>query len=384
MAGIYVHIPFCRQACYYCNFHFSTSLKNRDNFLRCLLKEISLQKDFLAPFTKKTKDNKLLIDTLYFGGGTPSMLKISELIKIIKHLNRYFELKPGAEVTLEANPDDLTLEKLMAIKKTIINRLSIGIQSFQYPDLKYLNRLHSPAQAIQSIENSYKAGLENISVDLIYGIPSLDNEKWRENLLTVANLEVPHLSVYCLTVEPKTALSVFINRGQADDVNENFISEQFSMMTDILQNYGYDHYEISNFGKPGYFSAHNLSYWQGKPYLGAGPSAHSFNFKYRQWNINNTAKYIEQVEKGIIPCEKEVITKQKGFNEYIMTSLRTKWGCNKNEILMQYGHEYLLHFEEQSLLLLQNGLLIEKGDDVMISGYGKLFADKIASELFVL
>ena len=382
MAGIYIHIPFCRQACYYCNFHYSVSLKNKDEFINCLLEEIKLQKDFLEPFTEKTKNNKLLIDTLYFGGGTPSILEVSELIKILKQINEYYELKEDAEVTLEANPDDLTIEKLLAIKQTSVNRLSIGIQSFEYPELKYLNRLHSPAQSLQSIKNAYKAGFENISADLIYGIPTLTHEKWQENLETLANYNVHHISPYCLTVEPKTPLNVFIKRQQAENVDENHASEQFEMMIDILEKHGYEHYEISNFGKPGYFSKHNLSYWEETPYLGLGPSAHSYNCKIRQWNVRNTSEYINNIKKGHVPCEKEPISTKTGFNEYIMTSLRTQWGCNKNKISKQFGQPLLEHFNKESSSYIKNGSLMEKGDYVILTNKGKLLADKIASDLF--
>ena len=383
MAGVYIHIPFCRQACHYCNFHFTVSLKNKNAFIDALLTEIELQKDYLEPFAEKSKDGRLLIDTLYIGGGTPSILKVVELIRIFRRLNEFFDLKPGAEITIEANPDDLTNEKLLALRQTAVNRLSIGVQSFHYPDLKYLNRYHSPAQAIQSIKNAYIAGFENISVDLIYGTPTLDNKKWLENLQTLVELDVPHISPYCLTVEEKTALNVFIKRGQHESVDENQAGEQFEMMVEFLEKNGYELYEISNFGKSGFFSKHNLSYWLGMPYLGLGPSAHSFNGKSRQWNINNTSQYICQIEKGIVPFEKELITVQSSFNEYIMTSLRTKWGCSKNKISSDYGSKYLRHFEKEVASYLKDGFLVENGDSVVLTGKGKLFADRIASNLFV-
>lgn len=382
MAGVYIHIPFCRQACHYCNFHFTVSIKKKEDFLNCLHKEIELQKDYLAPFSEKTKDNKLLLDTLYFGGGTPSILRVTELIKTLRRTNEFYALKNGAEVTVEANPDDMTVEKLLALKQTPVNRLSIGVQSFYYSDLKYLNRFHSPAQATQSIKNAYKAGFENISVDLIYGTPTLSNEMWRENLLTLIELGVPHISPYCLTVEDKTALDVFIKRGQLEAVDENHAGEQFEMMMDILEKNGYEHYEISNFGKKGFFSKHNLSYWQGITYLGLGPSAHSFNGKSRQWNINNTSEYVKSIESGTIPCTIETISEQTGFNEYIMTSLRTKWGCNKTKIKKDYGSEFLDHFERESANYIKEGFLIENGDNVLLTRKGKLLADRIVSDLF--
>ncbi len=382
MPGVYIHIPFCRQACHYCNFHFTVSLKHKQDFLQCLHEEIRLRQDFLAPYAEKTKNNKLLIDTLYFGGGTPSILKVSELIGILRQIYEFFELRSGAEVTLEANPDDLTIEKLMALRQTSVNRLSVGIQSFQYADLQYLNRIHSPAQAKQSIKNAYKTGFKNISVDLIYGTPTLDNDKWRDNLHTITDLAVPHVSAYCLTVEPKTTLSVFIKRGQTEQVNEDHACDQFEIMIDLLVKSGYEHYEISNFGKQGYFSKHNLSYWQGIPYLGLGPSAHSYNGKTRQWNISNTTEYISRIKKGLIPCEKEKITARKAFNEYIMTSLRTQWGCSKDKINREFGSRFLKHFEKEASSHLENGLLIDNQDNIKLSGKGKLLADKIASDLF--
>jgi len=384
MAGVYIHIPFCRQACHYCNFHFTVSLKKKENFIKCLLREIELQKDYLSPFTDKTKDNKLLIDTLYFGGGTPSILGVAELIIILRRINEFFELKPEAEVTLEANPDDLTIEKLLALKQTAVNRLSIGVQSFQYPDLKYLNRLHSPVQAMQSIKNAFKAGFENMSVDLIYGTPTLSHDKWQENIQTLVDLEVPHISPYCLTVEDKTALSVFIKRGRLEPVDDNHAGVQFEMMVDILEKSGYEHYEISNFGKEGFFSKHNLSYWQGVPYLGLGPSAHSYNGNTRQWNVSNTSEYIDLIEKGEVTFEKETITTQTSYNEYIMTSLRTQWGCSKAKIHRDYGGDFLSHFEKGAASYLKDGFLLENGDNVVLTGKGKLFADGIASGLFVV
>lgn len=384
MPGVYIHIPFCRQPCHYCNFHYSTSIKNKSDFISSLINEIEFQKDYLSSVSKKSKNDKHLIDTLYFGGGTPSILNIPEMVMLVEKLNEYFELVHDAEVTLEANPDDLTVEYLEALRKqTPVNRLSIGIQSFRDDDLKYLNRIHSSTQALQSIKNGYKAGFKNISADLIYGIPGLTNNKWKKNLLALVNLKVPHISTYCLTIEPKTALNVFIKRGDKEGVDDKQACEQFDIMADILPKYGYEHYEISNYGKPGYFSNHNISYWQNIPYLGLGPSAHSYNGTYRQWNTPNTSKYIEQIKQGNIPFEKEHISTEKAYNEYIMTSLRTQWGCNKNDINKIFGNMFLNHFIKESLPYLEKKLLVEKKDNITLTRKGKLLADKITSDLFI-
>ncbi len=381
MAGIYIHIPFCKNACHYCNFHFSTSFKFKDMFLDCLLKEIELQKNFLNNFAEKTNSSKRLIDTLYFGGGTPGVLKTEEIKIIIDSLNQFFDFVPDAEITLEANPEDLSFNKILQLKQSGINRLSIGIQSFQHNDLKYLNRVHSPETAICAINNAFKAGFENISVDLIYGIPDLSNKKWEENLLKLIELQVPHISPYCLTIEPKTPLNVFIKKGKTSGVNEKTANEHFKLMLALLKKYNYLHYEISNFGKPGYLSKHNINYWERGPYLGLGPSAHSFDKTCRYWNISNTEQYIKQITKGKVPFEKENINIKDTYNEYVMLSLRTMWGCSISQI-KKFDDKFLTHFNAKSDYYITNGMLVKNNDQVKLSDSGKFFADKIACDLF--
>lgn len=380
MAGIYIHFPFCRQACHYCNFHFSVSLRNKDAFLHALISEIELQRGFF----RHAEENGFLspVDTIYFGGGTPSILRPGELIRIFEKLSKYFAFDELSEVTLEANPDDLSLEYLLALKQTPVNRLSIGIQSFHYPDLEYMNRLHSPAQAIQAINNAHKAGFENITADLIYGIPGLSDHLWKENLLRLISMGLPHISAYALTVEPRTALALFIRQGKARAVDEEQTARQFEFLQDFTARYGYQHYEISNFAQPGFMSRHNLSYWDGTPYLGLGPSAHSFREAQRWWNAANTSIYVRELEQGRIPFETEILGEAEQYDEYVMTSLRTMWGCSLAEIEKRWGRERQEYLLSAAAPFLKNSWLTEADGYLLLTRQGKLFADRIASELF--
>ena len=371
MAGIYIHIPFCRQACHYCNFHFATSLHYKNDFVAALLKEISFQKDYL--------DNEP-VETIYFGGGTPSLLSIDELILIITKINSTFNVQAGAEITLEANPDDITEEKLLGWKQTGINRLSIGVQSFFEEDLKWMNRAHNAEQAINNLQLAV-THFDNITIDLIYGTPQLTNEKWKQNVDIAISLNIPHLSCYALTVEPKTPLDKMIKQHKSEDINPDKQSEQFLLLMQWLEEAGYEHYEISNFakpassaGKPGWRSRHNSSYWQRKKYLGLGPSAHSFNGVERQWNIANNNIYIESISKGNISFEKEELTATQKLNEYVMTSLRTIEGLN----LTITGN----HLLEKSKKFIDSGLMKLKNNSLVLTRQGKLLADGIAAELF--
>ncbi len=380
MAGIYIHFPFCRQACHYCNFHFSVSVKQKDAYLHALIREIELQHNYF----RKEETNGFLspVDTIYFGGGTPSIMSQGELIRIFEKLSKYFAFDGHTEVTLEANPDDLSLEYLMALQQTPVNRLSIGIQSFHYPDLEYMNRLHSPAQAIQAISNAQKAGFENITADLIYGIPGLSDQLWKENMLRLIRMGVPHISAYALTVEPHTALELFIRRGSAIAVDEEQTARQFEMLQDFTSRYGYQHYEISNFAQPGFLSRHNLSYWDRTPYLGLGPSAHSFKDAQRWWNVSNTTTYIRELEQGRIPSETEVLGVAEQFDEYVMTSLRTMWGCSLAEIEKGWGRDRLEAMLHEAAPFFENAWLVEEEGYLKLTRQGKLFADRIASDLF--
>ncbi len=380
MAGIYIHIPFCRQACHYCSFHFSVSQRHKEGFLASLLREIELRHDFFGK--PKMPGGKFRLDSVYLGGGTPSILGIEELNSIFKRLSEYFNFDQGNEITLEANPDDLTYEKLGALRQTPINRLSIGIQSFHEADLKYMNRVHTPGQAVNAVENALKLGFENLTIDLIYGTPTMNDAQWKENLQRTIDFGIQHISAYALTVEPKTALDVFIRRGQARPVEEEQSARQFEIMVEMLAGHGYEHYEISNFALPGKFSRHNLSYWTGKPYLGLGPSAHSFRGSERSWNPPNTTKYIQSIQKGILPLETEQLTPAQRYDEYLMTSLRTMWGCNLDKVKEGWGEKKREELEKQTRRYIEQGLMFESDCHLILTEKGRLFADRIASDLF--
>lgn len=375
MAGIYLHIPFCKQACHYCNFHFSTSLKLQNDFLDALLKEISIRKDY-------TGGEK--INTIYFGGGTPSLLKENDLGRIMENIRSEFPVSPEAEITFEANPDDISNDNLLVWKKNGINRLSIGIQSFFEEDLMWMNRAHNALQALGCIKLAQDAGFTNMSIDLIYGAPNLSDEKWQKNMETAADLDVPHISSYALTVEQGTALDAMIKKKMVAEVNSEDQARQFLMMTDYFQERGYEHYEISNLALQGKRSLHNSSYWNGAKYLGLGPSAHSFNGNSRQWNIANNALYIQSLKTENISFEIEMLTPVQRLNEYIMTSLRTMEGIAIENIKQKFGGQ------ESARLILDAEKFINKGWMENVSGKlaltrtGKLFADGIASELFAI
>ena len=379
MPGIYNHIPFCRQACHYCNFHFSVSQKRRPEFVQALKKEVALQKDFL----RTNNRGKIILDTLYFGGGTPSLLDISELEEIFSELFVFYELSPDAEVTLEANPDDLGPEKLAALRNTPVNRLSIGIQSFHAPDLKYMNRSHTAHQAEKVLLDAPKAGFKNITADLIYGTPGMSDAQWKENIKKMISHDISHISAYSLTVEKKTALEVFIRKGKAAPVDEEQSARQFEILCEITSQYGFEHYEISNFGKPGYFSRHNLSYWSGVPYLGLGPSAHSYLDGLRRWNIANTCNYIDNLQNGQLPpFDQEHLNKDQQYNEYVMTALRTMWGVEKALVENRFGNDYYIKMMNAARKHLTSGKMEETSTHLLISSEGKFLADGIAADLF--
>ncbi len=381
MAGIYIHIPYCRQACHYCNFHFSVSRSNKDAFVRALLKEIHLQKNF---FDEPVEGGGGLdIKTIYIGGGTPSVLEPSDLARIFEELAKCFPVENPIEVTLEANPDDLTGDKLSSLNRLPVNRLSIGIQSFHHHDLHYLNRVHSPVQARESVSNSRKAGFENITVDLIYGIPGMSDAMWGDNLRQVLEMGVPHVSAYALTVEKKTVLEYLVRKGRVPDVSDEQCAQQFDILCATMEKHGYQHYEVSNFALPGYFSQHNLGYWTGVPYLGLGPSAHSYKNGQRSWNVSNTAHFIASIEKGMLAREQETLTPVQVFNEYVMTSLRTMWGCDLEKVRDGWGEKWMSDLEKRASRFLDNELMTINDRHLVLTGKGKYFADGIAAELFV-
>lgn len=373
MAGIYIHIPFCKQACLYCNFHFSTSLKLKNDLIDALLKEISLT----HPFT-----NNEIIETIYFGGGTPSLLDEKDLAAIISSLQTKFKIAAIPEITLEANPDDISAPKLQIWRRMGINRLSIGIQSFFADDLVWMNRGHNAEQALQCIPLAQIEGFNNMSIDLIYGTPTLPDDRWQWNIQKVIELGVTHISCYALTVEPKTALQHLISKHKMQNTDPEQQSRQFLQLITWMHNAGYEHYEISNFSLPGKRSRHNTSYWQGKPYYGFGPSAHSFNgTDTRSWNIANNASYIKSIREGSIPSETEILTPVQQLNEYIMTSLRTIEGIDMGSIEKKYGNQKARQLLNAANPFLNNRIILEN-NHLKLTNEGKLFADGLAATLF--
>lgn len=371
MAGIYLHIPFCKQACNYCNFHFSTSLQQKNELIAALAKEI-----FLTPSADE------MIDTIYFGGGTPSILSIDDIQLIFDALRQKFVINGNAEITLEANPDDITTEKLLQWKQAGINRLSIGIQSFLEEELVWMNRAHNAVESLACIDKVIEAGFTNFSIDLIYGSPLLSNEAWKRNVDIVLAKNIPHISCYALTVEPSTALEKQIAQHKKQPVDPEKQAAQFLLLMDWMQQAGYNHYEISNYAKPGMESKHNSSYWQGKYYYGFGPSAHSFDGASRKWNVANNALYIQALQKGAIPFEEEKLTVRQQLNEYIMTSLRTMEGLDLGFVEKRFGKESCDKIAVESSKYQEEGKLTISENKIVLTKEGKLFADGIASDLF--
>ena len=373
MSTIYLHIPFCKQACHYCDFHFSTTLKNKEKVVEAICKELELRK----------AEIKGTVETIYFGGGTPSLLSEKELETIFNIIHHHYKVAENVEVTLEANPDDLTDEKLIQLSKSNINRLSIGVQSFFEEDLKLMNRAHNAGEARESILLA-KQYFKNISIDLIYGIPKMSNERWLQNLDKAFELDVPHISCYALTVEPKTALQNFIEKGIVPPVEDEVAQEHHTLLLEETEKMGFVNYEFSNFGKPGFESQNNLAYWLGKPYLGVGPSAHSYDGKTRSWNIANNAKYIKSLHENRLPIEREILTKRDQYNEFVMTRLRTQWGINVVLVEEKFGKKYSDYLLQQSAIHLQNHLLFRDENFLKVSKKGKFLSDGIASDLFLL
>lgn len=373
MSGIYLHIPFCKQACHYCDFHFSTSLKKKDEMLSALKSELRLRQE---EFQNQS------IETIYFGGGTPSVLSNEELQSILDTIYEYYEVSEHPEITLEANPDDLSKSRIEVLAQSPINRLSIGIQSFFEDDLKSMNRAHNAEEAKICLKEATKH-FDNITIDLIYGIPNMSLEKWNQNLQMAFDFGINHISSYALTVEDKTALDSFIKKGSYPPLDEDLASQHFDHLVKRTQDQGFAHYEISNFGKSGYFSKHNTSYWKGKTYLGIGPSAHSFNGTQRSWNIANNAKYIKALKQDELPSEIETLTKNDRFNEYIMTGLRTIWGISLNKIVADFNEDYKMQLLQSAQKFIEKELLVIENHKIMTTQKGKFLADGIASDLFI-
>jgi oxygen-independent coproporphyrinogen III oxidase len=373
LPGIYIHIPFCRQACHYCNFHFSTSLKQKDAMVDAICKEIALT----IPFTTNET-----IETIYFGGGTPSLLGIIELQRILQAIQQKFTVSPLAEITLEANPDDINATVLNDLRQMGINRLSIGIQSFLPDELSWMNRAHTATQAKDCISLARSAGFDNFSVDLIYGSPLLSDIDWKRNVDWVIESGIPHVSCYALTVEPSTALHKMIDLKKKLPVDAERQAAQFLLLMDWLPAAGYEHYEISNFARPGMRSRHNSSYWKGVHYYGFGPSAHSYNGSSRQWNMANNALYIQSLAQDSIPAEAELLTNEQQLNEYIMISLRTMEGLDIQHVQTKFGKAQANRILAQARKYSDAGKLLINDEKLVLTNEGKLLADGIAADLF--
>lgn len=374
MAGIYFHIPFCKQACDYCNFHFSTQQKNKGEMLSSMLKELELRKEELPAKS---------IRSIYFGGGTPSLLTPQEISVFIEAVHQMFSIPENLEITLEMNPDDYVSGYFSALKQAGVNRLSVGVQSFYEEELKMMNRAHTVSQC-QEVLEEVAIHFDNFSIDLIYGMPQSSLLSWTENLAKALSYSPPHISSYALTVEPKTLLAYKVERNQISLLEEEQVAEQFDRLVEVLEKTGYDHYELSNFGKPNYHSVNNSSYWKGEPYLGIGPSAHSFDGKQRSWNISNNPAYIKSIQAGTLSITREVLSQIDHYNEYLMTRLRTQEGVSLSEVKTRFGECFVSLLEQMSEAAVQNRFLFWDGDHLRVSRQGKFLVDGLASDLFLV
>lgn len=369
--GIYLHIPFCKQACHYCNYHFSTTLKRKGELVDAICKELLLRKNELTG----------IVETIYFGGGTPSLLTSEELKQIFETIFSNYNISENPEITLEANPDDLTITRINELAESPINRLSIGVQSFFEEDLKLMNRAHNSTEALESIKEA-KKHFENISIDLIYGVPGMSEARWMENLNIALGLNVPHISCYALTVEPKTALETFIEKGVVAPIDEDAAEKHYETLLKVTEQSGYENYEFSNFGKPGFRSRNNTAYWEEIPFIGIGPGAHSYDGGGRSWNVENNIKYIKGIQQGELPSDGEVLTTRDKYNEYVMTGLRTSKGVSLKKIEQEYGEEFLNYLMDQARIHLKEGFLLIEDNTLKVTPKSRFIRDGIASELF--
>ena len=373
MSGIYLHIPFCKKACHYCNFHFSTSANYIDKMVAALKNELIVRKhETIHP-----------VETIYFGGGTPSMLSTSALSELITEITSHYGIVTTPEITVETNPDDLSPLYLKQLKAIGVNRLSIGVQSFHDTELKLMNRAHSGKQAMQSVVWALDV-FENVSIDLLYGTPHTTFSDWKKNLQKALTLDVPHISSYALTLEPKTALEHFVKKGVVSLLDEKDVEEQFLYLVDILTANGYEHYELSSFGKSGFHSKNNTAYWKGKPYLGIGPSAHGFDGAQRYWNVSNNAMYLKKIGEGQLPQTVEKLSVVDKFNEAIMIGLRASWGVSLNQMGQELGSRYREHLEQQAQRFINEGLLQIADNCLKTTRSGAFLADGIAADLFLI
>ena len=373
MAGVYLHIPFCKQACHYCDFHFSTNTSYKAEMVKAIAREFELQKDYLSG----------PVETIYFGGGTPSLLTLAELNTLLSSIGRTFDVVDNPEITLEANPDDLSKGHLIALREAGVNRLSIGIQSFNDSVLKFMNRAHDSSMARTCLQDARDTGFNNVSIDLMYAVPGLSNAAWNEDLGLALEHQPEHISAYSMTIEERTVFGRWSQRGSLKPADEETSSVQFRMLIDILERNGYEHYEISNFAKPGFYSQHNTNYWRQVPYLGVGPAAHSFNLVTRQSNVANNHLYMKSLEKGIVPATVEPLTTEDKLNDYLLTTLRTKWGADLTKLREEFGHELLGQNQAYIAMLVEKGFAEISGDHLILTRAGKFLADKICSDLFV-
>ena len=370
---LYLHIPFCKQACHYCDFHFSTSLRQKPALIDALCQEINIQKEYLPGKP---------LETIYFGGGTPSLLTEADLAQIFATIHRHFLIDPAAEITLEANPDDLTPDKLSLLRR-YVNRLSIGIQTFDEATLRWMNRAHTAVEAQTCVQNAQNAGFNNLSVDLIYGIPNRTEETWQRDLDTMLSLNVPHLSAYALTVEPDTAFGRWTVSGKLPAMDEELAASQFEQLSCVLTKAAYEHYEISNFAIPGHYARHNTAYWQRRPYLGIGPSAHSYNGPSRQYNVASNTRYMADIQAGRLPATVEILTTADQVNDYLLTGLRTQWGCSLTELDALLQADFAQTQARELTQLYATNWLERTGNHLRLTNAGKLFADRVAADLFV-
>ena len=375
MASIYIHIPYCKKQCTYCNFHFRIAQNDKEEMLKSIKKEIEMRQPYL---------NGATISSIYLGGGTPSILNKEEIESLVNTVYCNFTIDKGTEITLECNPDDLNAQMLADLKEIGINRLSIGIQSFDDEDLKFMNRSHNAKEALGCIQLAKKAGFNNITIDLIYGLPNQSNENWEDNLTQMLALNIQHFSAYALTVEPKTALKHLIDKKKVTPLDDEITVEHFNTLIAVATENNFIHYEISNFGKEGFFSNHNTAYWKNQHYLGIGPSAHSFNGTSRQWNIASNKQYIEKVNTNSSYFEIETLTNAQQYNEYVFTALRTMWGVDLNYISTQFGIEAQQYFEKQVINWIKQEKIKQQNNNLTLTEKGKLYADAIASDLFIV
>jgi oxygen-independent coproporphyrinogen-3 oxidase len=373
MAGIYIHIPFCKQACHYCDFHFSTNLSAGKEMFASLSRELEIRKDYI--------DDP--VATVYFGGGTPSLAEAADLALLIEKIRATFDLTEDAEITIEANPDDLTDPKLEALKAIGVNRLSIGIQSFDDTVLRMLNRAHDSSAATTSIASARKAGFDNISIDLIYSIPSQTPVQWERNIIRALDLAPEHISAYSLTIEEKTVFGRWSAKGKIVPVAEDVSAEEFDILLRLLEKAGYEHYEISNFARPGFYSRHNSSYWKREKYLGIGPSAHSFNGSSRQFNVSNNYEYLRAIGRGETPASVEILSEEDQINDFLLTTLRTSWGTDLEKLRRELKYDLMNMRQNYIHTLIQNRLAVVRNDHLILTREGKFVADKISSDLFV-